>query len=37
MIILDTDTFSLLGVGHPRITARLAKAVHEVTIIIGGK
>jgi|SRR5579872_1432806 len=34
MIILDTDTFSLLASGHPRVRARLATAVDEVTITL---
>jgi tRNA(fMet)-specific endonuclease VapC len=34
MILLDTDTFSLLGGGHPKVTARLAAAADEVAITI---
>jgi tRNA(fMet)-specific endonuclease VapC len=34
MIILDTDTFSLLASGHPRVRARFAKAEEEVTITL---
>jgi tRNA(fMet)-specific endonuclease VapC len=34
MILLDTDTFSLLAVGHPRVTARFAAATDEVTITV---
>jgi tRNA(fMet)-specific endonuclease VapC len=30
MILLDTDTFSLLSAGHPQVTARFAKAEDEV-------
>jgi predicted nucleic acid-binding protein len=32
MILLDTDTFSLLAAGHPRVAARLAQAVDDVTV-----
>jgi tRNA(fMet)-specific endonuclease VapC len=34
MILLDTDTFSLLAEGHPKVTARLAGATDEVAITI---
>jgi tRNA(fMet)-specific endonuclease VapC len=34
MIFLDTDTFSLLASGHPRIAARLATATDEAVITI---
>jgi tRNA(fMet)-specific endonuclease VapC len=34
MIFLDTDTFSLIASGHPRVAARLAAATEEVAITI---
>jgi tRNA(fMet)-specific endonuclease VapC len=34
MIPLDTDTFTLLGGRHPKVTARLAAATDEVAITI---
>jgi tRNA(fMet)-specific endonuclease VapC len=34
MILLDTDTFSLLAAGHPRVTTRLAAATDEVALTI---
>jgi tRNA(fMet)-specific endonuclease VapC len=34
MILLDTDTFTLLGDKHPKVTARLAAATEVVAITI---
>jgi tRNA(fMet)-specific endonuclease VapC len=34
MILLDTDTFSLLGGNHPKVTERLAAATDEVAITV---
>ena len=34
MILLDTDTFSLLAAGNPSVAARLAAATDEVAITI---
>lgn len=34
MILLDTDTFSLLGASHPKVTTRLAAATDQVAITI---
>ncbi len=34
MILLDTDTFSLLASGHPRVTERCAGAEDNVTITV---
>jgi tRNA(fMet)-specific endonuclease VapC len=34
MTILDTDTFSLLASGHPRVTARALAATDTVTITV---
>ncbi len=34
MILLDTDTFTLLGDNHPKVTARLAAATEVVAITI---
>jgi tRNA(fMet)-specific endonuclease VapC len=34
MILLDTDTFSLLSTGHPNVVARRAAATDEVAITI---
>ncbi len=34
MILLDTDTFSLLAAAHPRVAARFAAAQDEVTITL---
>jgi predicted nucleic acid-binding protein len=34
MILLDTDTFSLLAGGNPKVAARLAAATDEVAITI---
>ncbi len=34
MILLDTDTFSLLAAGHPRVATRFATATDDVTITV---
>jgi tRNA(fMet)-specific endonuclease VapC len=34
MTLLDTDTFSLLAAGHPRVVARFRAATDEVTITL---
>jgi tRNA(fMet)-specific endonuclease VapC len=34
MILLDTDTFTLLGGRHPKVTARLAAAADEVAVTV---
>jgi tRNA(fMet)-specific endonuclease VapC len=34
MILLDTDTFSLLTYGHPQVTARFEAATDEVAVPI---
>jgi tRNA(fMet)-specific endonuclease VapC len=34
MILLDTDTFSLLAFGQPKVTARFTSATDEVAITI---
>ena len=34
MIILDTDTFSMVASGHPQVAAKFAKAAGEVTITV---
>jgi predicted nucleic acid-binding protein len=34
MIVLDTDTFSLLASGHPLVAARFRAAADQVTITV---
>jgi tRNA(fMet)-specific endonuclease VapC len=34
MIVLDTDTFTLMSLGHPRVAARFAAATDDVAIAV---